>query len=313
MAAAAAMRKNFYLGKKSEYRQNYLPFDYYDFWVTAKENENLRCRNKLRDYLHTPFDWDEDQDFYLETQTNHPVESSNHATQTSDRPNRRDHLKKVHKDFERHAQQQNQANAVKDQPRQAQSQKQPQAQQAKQRPQGVAGVRIEEPVRRPQTANAETATAVHHQNQPSRPTTSNVSRRPRRKNKRAVRMATRATPNTNHGIEVQGVYANLNDGRGVVSRPRRARSSSAKEYSYTPVNVDQQQHQRYEERPVVPKSQTSMAIQTPLGWNLRDFNSNSRPSSSRSKLLLLIKTCESFNNSLMFKNKKRKSIDTVNP
>lgn len=46
--------------RKSEYRINYLPFDYYDFWMTAKENENLRYRNKLRDYLHTPFDWDED-------------------------------------------------------------------------------------------------------------------------------------------------------------------------------------------------------------------------------------------------------------
>jgi hypothetical protein len=52
------MSKNiFHVAKRSEYRNNYLPFDYYDFMITAKENENLRFRNKIRDYLHTPFDW----------------------------------------------------------------------------------------------------------------------------------------------------------------------------------------------------------------------------------------------------------------
>ena len=52
------MSKNiFHITKRSEYRNNYLPFDYYDFMITAKENENLRFRNKIRDYLHTPFDW----------------------------------------------------------------------------------------------------------------------------------------------------------------------------------------------------------------------------------------------------------------
>lgn len=77
-------RKNMYLAsqKKSEYRQNFLPFDYYDFCITAKENENLRCRNKLRDYLHTPFDWDEDLDILIE-----PVNDNfNQATQTAERP-----------------------------------------------------------------------------------------------------------------------------------------------------------------------------------------------------------------------------------
>lgn len=65
-------RKSIYMAsqqKKSEYRRNFLPFDYYDFCITAKENENLRCRNKLRDYLHTPFDWDEDLDIYIEPVT----------------------------------------------------------------------------------------------------------------------------------------------------------------------------------------------------------------------------------------------------
>ena len=78
-----AMRNFFQLAKKSEYRNNYLPFDYFDFWITAKENENLRCRNKIRDYVHTPFDWDENQEIYLE-----PAVSENitQATQTSERP-----------------------------------------------------------------------------------------------------------------------------------------------------------------------------------------------------------------------------------
>lgn len=73
-------RKSIFLAsqKKSEYRQNFLPFDYYDFCITAKENENLRYRNKLRDYLHTPFDWDEDLDIYIE-----PImDNLNQSTQT---------------------------------------------------------------------------------------------------------------------------------------------------------------------------------------------------------------------------------------
>lgn len=77
-------RKSIYLGlqKKSEYRQNFLPFDYYDFCITAKENENLRCRNKLRDYLHTPFDWDEDLDIYIEPLS----DNLNQSTQTLQKP-----------------------------------------------------------------------------------------------------------------------------------------------------------------------------------------------------------------------------------
>ena len=74
-------RKSIFLAsqKKSEYRQNFLPFDYYDFCITAKENENLRYRNKLRDYLHTPFDWDEDLDIYIE-----PImDNLNQSTQTN--------------------------------------------------------------------------------------------------------------------------------------------------------------------------------------------------------------------------------------
>lgn len=89
-----AARRNFYSSKFSEYRQNYLPFDYYDFMITAKENENLRFKNKLRDYLHTPFDWDEDLDLHREQQQA-AQERSNQATQTSDRPNRHDQLKKL--------------------------------------------------------------------------------------------------------------------------------------------------------------------------------------------------------------------------
>ena len=83
-AAALHPKKNYYVGKKSEYRNNYLPFDYYDFWITAKENESLRFRNKVRDYVHTPFDWDEDQDVYIES-TNE-FDHLNQGTQTSDRP-----------------------------------------------------------------------------------------------------------------------------------------------------------------------------------------------------------------------------------
>lgn len=87
-----ANQKNKYsLPKKSEYRHNFLPFDYYDFWITAKENENLRFKNKLRDYLHTPFDWDEGQEYYIEEFNK--TEQANQCTQTSERPNRHDHLK----------------------------------------------------------------------------------------------------------------------------------------------------------------------------------------------------------------------------
>ena len=78
-------KKNFGIGRKSEYRNNYVPFDYYDFWITAKENENLRFRNKVRDYVHTPFDWDEDEDVYLESSPNQ-FDHLNQATQTTDRP-----------------------------------------------------------------------------------------------------------------------------------------------------------------------------------------------------------------------------------
>ncbi|RNA43037.1 hypothetical protein BpHYR1_042901 [Brachionus plicatilis] len=79
------------LPKKSEYRHNFLPFDYYDFWITAKENENLRFKNKIRDYLHTPFDWDEDQEYYIEQASK--TDLANQGTQTSERPNRHDQLK----------------------------------------------------------------------------------------------------------------------------------------------------------------------------------------------------------------------------
>lgn len=92
-----AYKSKYYVPKRSEYRQNYLPFDYYDFWITAKENENLRFKNKLRDYLHTPFDWDEDQDYYLEQSYTDlkKFDQSNQGTQTSERPNRHDHMKFV--------------------------------------------------------------------------------------------------------------------------------------------------------------------------------------------------------------------------
>jgi hypothetical protein len=58
-------KNHFFIGKRSEYKNQYLPFDFYDFWITAKENQTQRNKNKIRDYLHTPFDWDEDQDFYI--------------------------------------------------------------------------------------------------------------------------------------------------------------------------------------------------------------------------------------------------------
>lgn len=85
--------------RRSEYRINYLPFNYYDFWITAKENENMRLRNKLRDYLHTPFDWDENVDIYCESDATvaaaAQLEKMNRATQTSERPNRHDQLARI--------------------------------------------------------------------------------------------------------------------------------------------------------------------------------------------------------------------------
>lgn len=71
-------RKNYFNGKRSEYRHNYLPFDFYDFWITAKENQNQRYKNKIRDYLHTPFDWDEDQDFYTHSASSFGAASSSY-------------------------------------------------------------------------------------------------------------------------------------------------------------------------------------------------------------------------------------------
>ena len=88
--------------RKSEYRNNFLPFDYYDFCITAKENENLRYRNKLRDYLHTPFDWDEDLDIYIEPLSD-KNEHLNQATQTSGtRPASQPAPIKVQKDVKHH-------------------------------------------------------------------------------------------------------------------------------------------------------------------------------------------------------------------
>lgn len=96
-------KKNHYSNKRSEYRLNYLPFDYYDFWITAKENENLRFKNKLRDYLHTPFDWDENLELYQESadlvaraaEEAAKLDRMNQGTQTTIRPNRHDHLKRI--------------------------------------------------------------------------------------------------------------------------------------------------------------------------------------------------------------------------
>jgi hypothetical protein len=311
MAAAAAMRKHFYLGKKSEYRQNFLPFDYYDFWITAKENENLRCRNKLRDYLHTPFDWDEDQELYLEQRpatTGPQHDQANHATQTSGRPNRRDQLKKTNKDFEQYSTlqqqiQQQQHNLNQQKQAQALQQQQQQFQQKQNQPRSVPPVEATA-ASRPQTPTAP------QQPQSVKPRPTSISRRQRRAKKpRAVRLPSHYASSANSNqvseprIEVQGVYANLNDGRGVVSKPRRVRATSAQEeYRFRPSDVDrseqtkqaQQQQQHYEvyederKQPQLHRSHSNIAIQTPLGWNLRDFkNSGSRPSSAKSESFLL--------------------------
>lgn len=85
----------FHIAKRSEYRNNYLPFNYYDFMITAKENENLRFQNKLRDYLHTPFDWDEDQDFYFEQEREKNFHQASQASQTADQPRHGHHQQYV--------------------------------------------------------------------------------------------------------------------------------------------------------------------------------------------------------------------------
>ena len=230
---SAAIRKNFYAGKKSEYRQNYLPFDYYDFWHTAKENENLRCRNKLRDYLHTPFDWDEDQGFYLEAQTS-TADVVNHATQTTARPNRRDHLENVHKHFA------NQTEENKKQESQSNDQ-------------------------------------IVDNTKPKAKKT--------RKNKKSHHSKSKVSPKN---VQIQSVDSNLNDGQNFVSRPRRVRSMSARE-STKAAHLAKKQNMNIENSrsKAVNKSVSSIAIQTPHGWNLRDFDSKkekkSRPSSAASK------------------------------
>jgi hypothetical protein len=272
MASAAAIRKNFFAQKKSEYRQNYLPFDYYDFWVTSKENENLRCRNKLRDYLHTPFDWDEDQDFYLETQVNQ-VDVVNHATQTTTRPNRRDHLQKVHNAFAgyKHKQsndQETQNNNQVNQKQQSQNQKK-----------NLKNKQEEKKTERPKSS----ASSIVQQQE-------SVQRKPRKnKKKSGVAKSARAInfeQQSHQGIRIENSYSKLNDGQGVVSKPGRVRSSSAREPSSYAENFVQKQNSNLDQvSQKLAKSISNIAIQTPLGWNLRDFNNEkqSRASSSTSK------------------------------
>lgn len=272
----AAMRKHFYTGKKSEYRQNYLPFDYYDFWITAKENENLRCRNKLRDYLHTPFDWDEDQEVYLENRPIGSVEVINHATQTTERPNRHDHL-------------QIKANQKPQQVHQHQQQQQ-----------------------QPQQHHVQTQQA------PSRPQSAQqINNRPK---------STKKSKKSKKKVGINSVVAHVQPNVapnpyafGVdISRPRHARSNSAREYRHTPTFEELRGYKAPVKKLEQPKQSnngpankniTSIAIQTPLGWNLRDFKDQRPASTSKS---ILIPISYSAFSKLIFKLEPSRPVSAIN-
>jgi hypothetical protein len=248
-------KSNFYLAaKRSEYRNNYLPFDYYDFWITAKENENLRCQNKIRDYVHTPFDWDEDQEYYLEKDDK--FHYSNQATQTSERPrHERKSRQKADQDKENHEvhfsdqkqhthhhqhnhQRQNRANHF-DMNENRQPQSRPQSQQ------------------RTRSKRNETEPDVDTESSEHLSDTEMVNDR---------KKPPKSTKST-------GIQIHIPESRSFnIAKPRKVQSGFAQR---SKSNADKIRKEKFDS-----KSITNMSVQTPPAWTLRDYQ-KSKPSKSK--------------------------------
>jgi hypothetical protein len=242
-------KRNYYQGKRSEYRNNYLPFDYYDFWMTAKENENLRFRNKIRDYIHTPFDWNEDEDVYLETVDK--FDQFNQATQTTQRPI----MIENHKTSQRHhsgkgQQQQNTFSNVSDD-------------------------------------------ITINQNQNKVKNNSQFLKNKPRKNKRnrskSAKASTGYNSNNNKNRTVQNFIEpkfdekrkhEQNYNSSMVNKNKLENVAMAKNSCTIEKNQNKSNSRANN---TLNRSMTNIAVQTPFGWCLRDFNQNKMPKRSLSR------------------------------
>jgi hypothetical protein len=249
-------KTNYYQGKKSEYRNNYLPFDYYDFWMTAKENENLRFRNKIRDYIHTPFDWNEDEEVYLETADK--FDQLNQATQTTQRPI----MIENHKTSQRHSsgktQQTQKQNAFFD-------------------------------------ASAETTINRNQLNN------TQFSRNKPRKNRRGRSKSAKVSSNYNNNNyynsnnnndkraaqNFNGPILNQNSKYNLVNQKFNSNiekiKSNKNQFGNAARNSSNIENRQYKSNGILNRSTTNIAVQTPFGWSLRDFNQNRIPRRSLSR------------------------------
>jgi len=277
------LRRNFYASKRSEYRNNYLPFDYYDFWIIAKENENLRFRNKLRDYLHTPFDWDEDQGFYLEPQVD-----EQHGTQTTSRMTtaRSEELLKRHSKARegyvvnemshkeslimKHLEERKKEILKKNEEQKETKSKQNVAKQEKSK------------------ENKQVIVANSNQQQQAgsrkkgKKTKKNANQFMRSMKPKAViseKVSNLSKTTTKQPKKFNGNQNSVNGKREIKS----ATSQTSARQSRTSKRVDD-----LNESPRLFRSTSSIAIQTPIGWNLREYKKSSRPKSGRRKEQLIL-------------------------
>jgi hypothetical protein len=272
-----ARNTHYYSNKKSEYRVNYLPFDYYDFWITAKENENLRFKNKLRDYLHTPFDWDENLEVYQESEAvvgaaaeaaaaaaanaaaaeaekaekarlaalARNLERLNQATQTTSRPNRHDHLKKIAQDNERqkHTQQQIQ-----------------------------------------QASNLEKSVQTVINNRGNKKSVKNGRKKSKdRLNANNVKKSINTRPTKSAGVQVNFEYSKKRDqatNSGQLTVAPRCQSAkypiARNQRNQSSFKLDHCcDHGKEKTDANLVRSLSNMSIQTPMEWNLRDYSRTS--------------------------------------
>jgi hypothetical protein len=265
------LRRNLYASKRSEYRNNYLPFDYYDFWIIAKENENLRFRNKLRDYLHTPFDWDEDQGFYLEPQEDDRFDQQQGARTTSraTTPGNEELLKRHAKarvshavnEFTRkdslimkHLEERKKEILKKHDEQTDAKSKQNVAIQQKSKENKQIKVNGNQPGTKRKSKKAKKSTNQFMKSmKPKTVVSENV---PKTKAKPA--------PKVNESQESARVKRDI----------KSAASQTSARESRTSKRVDD-----LDDSPRLFRSTSSIAIQTPIGWNLREYKKSSRPKS----------------------------------
>ena len=257
-------KSNFYLAaKRSEYRNNYLPFDYYDFWITAKENENLRCQNKIRDYVHTPFDWDEDQDFYLES--NEKFQHSNQATQTSERPrqNRKSKHVRVDQDKENHEVHFN------DQQHQHAHRHHQQQQQHRHRHNHLDLNEHNQPQQsRPHSQQRQTRSKIKAIEPEEDSESSGHLSDDREPVNEQRKKPPKSTKNT-------GIQIHIPESRSFnIAKPRKVQSGAIQRSKSNAIDA-QNKKENFNS-----KSITNMSVQTPPAWTLRDYQ-KSKPSKSK--------------------------------